>query len=205
MSTGTFDPDELEFLAEDIFVTIIPNVKFPIFYMLSGDIGPMEPNIPVEVPLWLAVHMRQRRQCRLVVPEWLSLEALMEQKDRELKLDLFGEVPGPFYVEMSQIILDNFTEEIPDSNKIRRLVKDIIDIRLSKLRGTVGLHVKKSEMYAVVNNITQIELCSLRNLLTRGMDQLDMLKNAGLHNAGGASQSFSDDSSALEVSSMNPS
>lgn len=120
--TGTFEPDELEFLAEDSTVTIIPSVKLPVFYMLAGDVGPMEPLVPVDVPLWLAVHMKQRKQCRLVVPAWLAVEPLLAQKDDELNSDeqkayVIKQVPSPFYVEISQIILDNFGEEVCKTKK----------------------------------------------------------------------------------------
>jgi GINS complex subunit 2 len=206
MATGSLDPEELEFLAEDTMVTIIPSVKYPVLYMLTGDIGPMEPSIPVEVPLWLAVHMRQRKQCRLVLPDWLSVEALAEQKDREFKSKVFEAVPSESYVEISQLIVEHFAEEIPESNNIRLLIKDILDQRLAKLRTSVDAFMKRSDPMGKVDHITQIELCSLRNLLTCGMDQLEMLRSAGFLRVPSSTQSFSESgnvSSSLNVTTSN--
>ncbi|GAU91174.1 hypothetical protein RvY_03482 [Ramazzottius varieornatus] len=183
MSTGTFDPEELEFLAEETMVTIIPSARYPLFYMLGGDVGPMEPSIPVPVPLWLAVHMRQRKQCRLVVPDWLAVEPLLKLKEDENNSPVFTSMPTKHYIEISQVILESFGDEIPHSNDIRRLTKDILDLRLAKLRASVDAFIKGSNVYAKVDNITEVELCSLRNLLTRGVDQLDMLRSAGTYRA----------------------
>ena len=44
----------------------------------SGDVGPFKPGLPVSVPLWLAVNLRQRQRCRLVTPGWLQVERLEE-------------------------------------------------------------------------------------------------------------------------------
>jgi hypothetical protein len=40
---------------------------------LKGDIGPFEPSVPTKVPLWLAVHFRQRQKCRIECPEWINV------------------------------------------------------------------------------------------------------------------------------------
>lgn len=39
--------------------------------------------LPVEVPLWLGVNLRQRGKCRLVAPEWMDVEKLTEKKEEE--------------------------------------------------------------------------------------------------------------------------
>ena len=46
------------------------------FYFMSyvkGDIGPFEPSVPTQVPLWLAVHFRQRQKCRIECPAWINV------------------------------------------------------------------------------------------------------------------------------------
>lgn len=43
---------------------------------LQGLFGPFKPNIPVEVPIWLAVALQKRNNCRILQPEWLNIEAL---------------------------------------------------------------------------------------------------------------------------------
>ena len=34
--------------------------------MFQGDVGPFKPGLPLEVPLWMATHLRQRQKCRIL-------------------------------------------------------------------------------------------------------------------------------------------
>ncbi|KAB1272214.1 Olfactory receptor 4S2 [Camelus dromedarius] len=61
---------EAEFLAEKELVTIIPDFSLDKIYLIGGDLGPFNPGLPVELPLWLAVNLKQRQKCRLAPPEW---------------------------------------------------------------------------------------------------------------------------------------
>lgn len=102
----TMDAAEVEFLAEKELVTIIPNFSLDKIYLigvrragrgcgrgvmddrppllstwgsalsLQGDLGPFNPGLPVEVPLWLAINLKQRQKCRLLPPEWMDVGEL---------------------------------------------------------------------------------------------------------------------------------
>ncbi|KAG8508378.1 DNA replication complex GINS protein PSF2 [Galemys pyrenaicus] len=39
----------------------------------QGDLGPFNPGLPVDVPLWLAINLKQRQKCRLLPPEWMDV------------------------------------------------------------------------------------------------------------------------------------
>lgn len=41
--------------------------------ILQGDLGPFNPGLPVEVPVWLAINLKQRQKCRLIPPEWMDV------------------------------------------------------------------------------------------------------------------------------------
>lgn len=179
MPLGTFDPNELEFLAEDLVVTIVPKTKHRTISLLCADFGPFEPAIPIDVPLWVAVHMRKRRDCHLVPPEWLNVEALLKYKEMEHSSPVHTEMP-PCYVEISHILLEHFEDSIPKSLEVRGLIKDILDIRLARVRTSLAAHMKGPNVYAEMYNLTEMELSSVRNLLTKGMDQLDMLRTASV-------------------------
>lgn len=43
---------------------------------LQGAFGPFKPNVPVEVPIWLAVALQKRNNCRILQPDWLNPETL---------------------------------------------------------------------------------------------------------------------------------
>ena len=72
------DPSEIEFLAEKEPIDIVPNFTHSVMHLIQGDVGPFRPGLPVKVPLWLAVNLRQRQRCRLVRPDWLTVDRLEE-------------------------------------------------------------------------------------------------------------------------------
>ena len=72
------DPSEIEFLAEKESIEVVPNFTHGVMHLIQGDVGPFRPGLPVSVPLWLAVNLRQRQRCRLVRPDWLAVDRLEE-------------------------------------------------------------------------------------------------------------------------------
>lgn len=77
------DPDEIEFLAECHTVKILPRFKLSKLYLISGEVGPFEANRLVEVPIWLAVNLKQRQKCTIVPPHWMNVEVLEQLKEKE--------------------------------------------------------------------------------------------------------------------------
>ncbi|XP_066438412.1 DNA replication complex GINS protein PSF2-like [Eleutherodactylus coqui] len=72
------EPAEVEFLAEKQLVTVIPNFSLDKVYLIGGDLGPFNPGLPVQVPLWLAVNLKQRQKGCIVPPEWMDIGKLEE-------------------------------------------------------------------------------------------------------------------------------
>ena len=35
--------------------------------------GPFSPAIPVEVPLWMAINLKQRQKCHIQPPAWMDV------------------------------------------------------------------------------------------------------------------------------------
>lgn len=77
------DPDELEFVGESAYISVIPNFSFDPIHLISGSIGPFRAGSALPVPLWLAVHLRKQQKCRIVPPEWMCMELLEDIKDEE--------------------------------------------------------------------------------------------------------------------------
>nr|XP_020023820.1 DNA replication complex GINS protein PSF2-like isoform X2 [Castor canadensis] len=124
------DAAEVEFLAEKELVTIIPNFSLDKIYLIGGELGPFNPGLPVDVPLWLAINLKQRQKCRLLPPEWMdvgedagpcpaagvpraepllllsSQEKLEKMRDRERKEETFTPVPSPYYMELTKLLLN---------------------------------------------------------------------------------------------------
>ncbi|KAL4836496.1 hypothetical protein H8958_022021 [Nasalis larvatus] len=101
------DAAEVEFLAEKELVTIIPNFSMDKIYLIGGDLGPFNPGLPVEVPLWLAINLKQRQKCRLLPPEWMDVEKLEKMRDHERKEETFTPMPSPYYMELTKLLLNH--------------------------------------------------------------------------------------------------
>ncbi|KAL2300131.1 hypothetical protein Nmel_012093 [Mimus melanotis] len=100
------EPAEVEFLAEKELVTIVPNFSLDRIHLIGGDLGPFNPGLPVEVPVWLAINLKQRQKCRLIPPEWMDVGKLEEIRDQERKEDTFTPMPSPYYMELTKLLLN---------------------------------------------------------------------------------------------------
>ncbi len=68
-----FSNNQLEFLAEDEIVTVVPNFEGDKLQLIMGDFGPFKPLKPVGVPLWLALSMKKKQMCSIQPPQWLHI------------------------------------------------------------------------------------------------------------------------------------
>lgn len=170
------DPSEIEFLAENELITVIPNFSQAKLHLICGDCGPFTPSIPLQVPLWLAVNLRQRQRCRIIPPEWMSVAKLNEIKEEEIDSAIFTPMPTPHYKEVAHLLFSTAVPEIPDAEEIRALIKDIWDTRMSKLRSSVDAFIKSGESHAQVDNLTVFEINFVRPLLTAALYQLQKFK-----------------------------
>ena len=89
---GWMEPNEVEFIAEKELVTVVPNFSesklslisvsmwtvrvVTIIILIQGDIGPFNPSMPVQVPVWLAINLKQKQRCRIQAPDWLNVGQL---------------------------------------------------------------------------------------------------------------------------------
>ncbi|XP_038609740.1 DNA replication complex GINS protein PSF2 isoform X3 [Tachyglossus aculeatus] len=114
---------------------------------LRGDLGPFNPGLPVEVPLWLAINLKQRQKCRVIPPEWMDVEKLEEIRDKERKEDTFTPMPNPYYMELTKLLLNHASDNIPKADEIRTLIKDTWDTRIAKLRLSADNFVRQQEAH----------------------------------------------------------
>ncbi|KAI5578799.1 hypothetical protein BDE02_08G050300 [Populus trichocarpa] len=128
-----FSPEEIEFMAEDEPVEIVPNLRMDSLNFICGDYGPFHPQLAAQVPLWLAVALKKRGKCTIRPPQWMSIENLAQFL--ELERDSHAFQPLPFhYLEISRLLFDHAREDIPDMYMVRSLIEDIRDVRFHKWR-----------------------------------------------------------------------
>ncbi|KAG9452029.1 hypothetical protein H6P81_004933 [Aristolochia fimbriata] len=172
---GQTDPDlsifssaEVEFLAENEVVEIVPNMRMEKLEMISGDFGPFLPQIVTKVPLWLAVALKKRGKCMIRLPEWMTVERLTKvlEAERESPREF---QPLPFhYVEISRLLFDHARDDIPDIYMVRNLVEDIRDVRFHKVE--TGLETISGRTHAVkLKNLSAMEVNIVRPFVMRAL------------------------------------
>ncbi|KAJ6983118.1 DNA replication complex GINS protein PSF2-like [Populus alba x Populus x berolinensis] len=151
-----FSSEEIEFMAEDEMVEIVPNLRMDSLNFICGDYGPFYPQLAAQVPLWLALALKKRGKCTIRLPQWMSIGAFWTLKlsCRLQSFSLFFWLCGlenltrvleaerdshafqnlPFhYVEISRLLFDLAREDIPDMYMVRSLIEDIRDVRFHKV------------------------------------------------------------------------
>lgn len=77
------DPDEIEFLGDTDDITIIPTFNNASMPMIAGEIGPFRAGIPISLPLWIAIHLKQQKKCKIQPPDWMDVNHLEALKEEE--------------------------------------------------------------------------------------------------------------------------
>jgi len=167
---------EVEFLAEHEMVTILPNFKEKKLYFLTGDFGPFSPGLPVDVPLWLAINLKQRKKCKIHPPSWLDVESLQETKDAEKNEDVFTKPPSMHYMEIASMLIRSAPEDISKADEVRTLIKDIWDVRMAKLRKSTDQLVLRQEPYAQIDNLTLMEMNQIRTTLLPALNEMHNMR-----------------------------
>ncbi|KAL1491624.1 hypothetical protein ABEB36_012195 [Hypothenemus hampei] len=124
----------------------------------------------------MAIHLKKQQQCKIIPPDWLDVEILTNVKEQEKDNKSFVKMPSEHYMVEAKLILGNAADDIPRVDEIRTIIKDIWDIRMSKLRSSMDLMIKNSSMYAAVDNLTLMEMNSIRPILPNALDQIYRMK-----------------------------
>ncbi|XP_078179450.1 PSF2 [Carex rostrata] len=165
-SLSIFSAPEVEFLAEDEMIEIVPNIRMDALNLLCGDFGPFLPQIACKVPLWLAVALKKRGKCSIRTPDWMSVEKLTQvlEAERESPREF---QPLPFhYVEISRLLLDHAHDDIPEVYMVRSLIEDIRNVRFHKVES--GLETISGRTHAVkLKNLSAMEVNIVRPFMVR--------------------------------------
>mmetsp|Transcript_31425 Transcript_31425/g.43604 ORF Transcript_31425/g.43604 Transcript_31425/m.43604 type:complete len:211 (+) Transcript_31425:307-939(+) len=164
-----FTPNEMEFNAECEEVEIVPNFSSPIMNLIEGSFGPFRPSIQKTVPLWLAVFLKRRQRCTVVVPEWMVKEKLEEVLERERE-DEQGFQPLPYhYFEMSELLFKEAKDDVVDLHLVREKLKDISSVRRNKLQ--VGLRKITASDPVEIANLCSVEIEFIRGFMRSALER----------------------------------
>lgn len=181
MWRDSFSVQELEFIAENTCIEIIPNFKREKITLISGQYGDFKPNKPVVIPLWLAIQYKKNKKCRVIPPIWMDLKFLREKFELEKKNEaILQELPYYFF-EICQILFNKAEDDISDLKLIKSVVEDLNAIRSAKINKILeNLLPDDSTIYLSLNNICARELEMIKPFLCESFKIKLDIKNASL-------------------------
>lgn len=164
LTLKAFSSAESEFFAEETLITISPNFSHDKLLFTSGSFGPFEAGDPCIVPLWLAITLRKRGKCTIVIPDWMSASSLEHNIINEKSQDKFE--PLPFhYREISQLLLNYARDDAREPDRTAALLQDIDNVRMDRAKvGMIGTDEYQRRKIAVICGylpeiIAECQLC----------------------------------------------
>ncbi|KAH0562709.1 DNA replication protein psf2 [Trichoglossum hirsutum] len=162
-------PLEIAFLCEMEMVTVVPRQRLEGLELLGGPTKPLHPPHRTSLPLWLALLLKRQRRANILPPPWFHPTALTSILDFERSnTDQFTPPPPlppsppgtattspPFlssstadapdgalpyhWLELGEILLDAAPDDIVDPDAVRRLMRDLREVRMAKMRAGVAV------------------------------------------------------------------
>jgi GINS complex subunit 2 len=79
---------------------------------------------------------------------------------------------------VAKLVLGSAPEDVPHSEEIRTLIKDIWDMRLAKLRTVMDAYLKGEGTQTKLDNITMLEIHSIRPFFPHMLDLISRLEKS---------------------------
>ncbi|KAE8649312.1 DNA replication complex GINS protein PSF2 [Cucumis sativus] len=166
-----FSAEEVEFVAEDEMVEIIPNMRMDSLHLICGDYGPFYPQIATEVPLWLAIALKKRGKCAIRTPEWMSVEKLTQILEAERDSQGSFQILPFHYVEISKLLFDHARDDVPDMYLVRSLIEDIRDVRFHKVETSLeSIDTRTSAVK--IKDLSAMEVNIVRPFVVRALQAI---------------------------------
>ncbi|KAF8897830.1 hypothetical protein BD779DRAFT_1667749 [Infundibulicybe gibba] len=161
MLRNSVTPPELELIASQELIEIIPLISMERTAFISGAYGPLRPPNKAKIPIWMALNLKLKKKCHIVAPEWLNVECL----NKETTQPEFSSLPFRF-TEISKVLLDVASDDLENSDKIRSLLKDLREARQAKSRDGLK-QLDHSELS--LPNLCSMEINEIRPFFVQSM------------------------------------
>ena len=197
-------------IAEHTLVGIVPAFNSPALPLLTGSVGPFRANLAIDVPLWLALSLRQSQRCRIECPAWLDATFLIGQCEREkADVSVFANLPY-HYIEVAHVLLTLARDDVPQADRIEELVRDVMELRRQKVHSGLMLWRTDTNTTLKLNNVAAMEVEALRHMAGRALKQFHSLQTLqqGVVNVGASQlqqQRVSQPSTSSQSSSLSQS
>ena len=134
MNLRNLTPAENEFFAENEIIEILPSFKGDKLEFISGTFGPFKPAKPIQVPIWLAIYLKQRHKCEIQIPNWLDPEFLKHVRTEECELkEQFTDTIPYYYFEIAHLLLTHCEDDFKQVSQVKSILEDIQETRKDKL------------------------------------------------------------------------
>uniref|UniRef100_A0A7S0X995 DNA replication complex GINS protein PSF2 n=1 Tax=Mantoniella antarctica TaxID=81844 RepID=A0A7S0X995_9CHLO len=170
---------EVHFVAEDEEIVVVPNFSLPPVHMLGGTYGPFRPQIPVGVPLWLAMILKKQGKCNVIPPRWLDVATLNSVIELERNSDEVFQALPFHYIELATDLCKYAREDLQDWSLSYDLLDSIRAIRLNKIQA--GLRTLSSDALKgiKIGNLSAMEVNIIRPFMSTALNHfLDANGNA---------------------------
>ncbi|KAL4076181.1 Psf2-domain-containing protein [Scleroderma citrinum] len=158
-------PQELELIASEQLVEILPLISMEKTAFISGAYGPLRPPAKCRIPLWVAINLKLKKKCHIVPPDWLSVEFLQERLAHETGQPEFSRLPFRF-TEIAKVILDIAPDDVPSAERVRSLLKDLREARQAKSREGLA---KLDHSELSLPNLCSLEINEIRPFFIHAM------------------------------------
>lgn len=171
-SDPSVTPPELEMIASQQLITVLPSISMDKTVFISGTYGPLVPMRRCQLPLWMAINLKRKRKCRIIPPDWLTIESLQSHLTNETTQPEFSDLPFRF-AEISKVLLDVAPDDLENPDRLRSLLKDIREARQAKSREGLD-QLDHNELTLL--NLCSMEINEIRPFFIRSMDVLTKLQ-----------------------------
>lgn len=166
-----------QFLAEKEQVRILPNFRMPKLKLVACEVGPFLPQSPSTVPLWLAIFLRKQSRCKIMVPEWLSVDALELLVKLERESEAYQKVHDR-YLEVASLLLQYAAEDFEDASKVRSLLEDVQHLRREKVRQGLEKTLQAKVSTLNLSDLSTMEISEIRPFVLQSMRTFDKITSA---------------------------
>ncbi|KAL8771051.1 MAG: hypothetical protein Q9209_003470 [Squamulea sp. 1 TL-2023] len=195
-------PPEVAFLCEWELVTVIPRQRLEGLQLLGGPTAPLIPPHRTLLPIWLALLLKRQNRANILPPAWLSptsLDAILQLETSSPQFSDPAPLPPtpstsiplspPFlpaatadapdetlpyhWLELSTLLLEAASDDIPSADHMRRLLRDLCEVRMAKLRA--GVDVLEGGREVKMNGVGAMEVSEGRAFIGGVVDGLRKL------------------------------
>jgi GINS complex subunit 2 len=168
-------------------------------FALQGRTPPLNPPHRSNIPLWLALLLKRQGRANITPPPWMQPDSLkvILQNETEISKEAFSPPPRlprstadptspPFlasatvdaqedalpyhWLELGEILLEAAPDDFEEPDQVKRLLRDIREVRLEKLRA--GVKVLDASGGVKMNGVGGMEVAEGRAFIGGVIDGL---------------------------------